>query len=152
VTLILMRHAKSAWGDPEQDDHDRPLNQRGQASAARLGNWLRARGHVPARILCSDAVRTRETCERLALPLEPELRQDLYLAEAETILRIVAAAADRPLLVIGHNPGIAEAAERAVSSPPSHPDFARYPTGATTVIAEDGRVLDFVVPRELGDG
>jgi phosphohistidine phosphatase len=38
--LILTRHAKSAWDDPLMADHDRPLNERGKAAAADLGQWL----------------------------------------------------------------------------------------------------------------
>lgn len=29
-TLILVRHAKSDWGNPGLDDFDRPLNERGK--------------------------------------------------------------------------------------------------------------------------
>jgi len=39
--LILMRHAKSDWGDPGLPDHDRPLNKRGRRAATALGHWLR---------------------------------------------------------------------------------------------------------------
>jgi phosphohistidine phosphatase len=64
--------------------------------------------------------------------------------------------------MIGHNPGIAEFAHRLVASDALHPEFHRYPTGATLVAefaisswAEAGfgmaAVLDFIVPRELAD-
>ena len=59
--LILTRHAKSDWDDPMLDDHDRPLNKRGQRSAAELGEWLHSRGYEPDEVLCSTALRTRET-------------------------------------------------------------------------------------------
>ena len=42
-----------------------------------------------------------------------------------------------------------------VQSPPAHPRFADYPTGATLVVDcadvawGQGRVVDFAVPREL---
>ncbi|TFL17992.1 histidine phosphatase family protein [Jannaschia formosa] len=147
--MILMRHAKSSWGDPMQGDHERPLNRRGREAAPRIGAWLRANGYTPARILCSTAVRTRETCAALGFDVEPEFRSDLYLAEPETILALARTPGPAPLLILGHNPGIAEAAARAVAQPPAHPDFETYPTCATTVIAEDGRVLAFVVPRDL---
>jgi len=45
--LILMRHAKSAWGDPSLGDHARPLNKRGQRAATALGYWLHAKDLVP---------------------------------------------------------------------------------------------------------
>ena len=64
------------------------------------------------------------------------------------------------VLMIGHNPGIAEFAARLVATPPAHPRFDDYPTGATLVadfeiadwadLAEHtGRAADFVIPREL---
>ncbi|PWJ10915.1 SixA phosphatase family protein [Jannaschia seohaensis] len=152
MILILMRHAKSSWGDPMQEDHERPLNKRGREAAPRMGAWLRAQGFTPARILCSDAVRTRQTCAALGFDVPPELRPDLYLAGPGTILTLARAATESPLLVIGHNPGIAEAAEAAVDAPPAHPDWDRYPTGATAVIdTQARRVLAFAVPRDMAE-
>ena len=67
LRLILMRHTKSSWDDPWQGDHARRLNGRGRRSAEALGNWLRAKGHLPDVALSSDAVRTQETFAGLAL-------------------------------------------------------------------------------------
>ena len=64
------------------------------------------------------------------------------------------------VMVVGHNPGIAEFAHRLVARAPLNPDFQRYPTGATLVadFAVDNweqidwgqaSVDDFIVPREL---
>ena len=64
--LILTRHAKSSWDDPLTPDHDRPLNDRGKAAAADLGQWLASRDYVPGEVLCSDAVRTRKTFSGIA--------------------------------------------------------------------------------------
>ncbi|MCH5374620.1 MAG: histidine phosphatase family protein, partial [Planctomycetes bacterium] len=36
-TLLILRHAKSSWGDPSLADHDRPLNARGKRDAPRMG-------------------------------------------------------------------------------------------------------------------
>jgi phosphohistidine phosphatase len=73
-TLILIRHAKSDWEHPALDDHDRPLNARGQRSAPRIGAWLAAQGLAPDAVLCSTARRTRETWQGIAtrLPGAPE--------------------------------------------------------------------------------
>ncbi len=166
VTLILMRHAKSSWEDPTLDDFDRPLNTRGRRAAEALGRWLRNRGHLPAGVLTSPARRTRETLERLRPFLPPELHQRdeprLYDAEAATMLEVLRSGPRlSPLLLLGHNPGIGELAEALVAAPTPHPDFLRYPTGATLVVrfpAADwaelepgtGDVADFVVPRDLG--
>ena len=155
MKLILLRHAKSDWSTPGQPDRDRPLNARGRAASARMGTWLRSRGHLPDRILCSDAARTRETLAGLGLPeAGTELRPDLYDASAETILAAAAAVEAEGgvacLLVVGHNPGMAQAARLACATAPAHADFARYPTGACTVVDGPlpGRCLDFATPRD----
>jgi len=160
--LILMRHAKSDWGDPMLPDHDRPLNKRGRRAATALGHWLRDNALQPDHVLCSSALRTQETCARLALPLEPDRQRALYLAEAPAMLRLLRAARGDTVLMIGHNPGIAEFAARLVATPPAHDRFDDYPTGATLVAAFEidtwrdlqpgtGHVQHFVIPRELTD-
>ena len=91
--LILTRHAKSAWDDPLTPDHDRPLNDRGNAAAADLGQWLASRGYVPEKVLCSDAVRTRQTWSGIApaLPAAPlfELKPALYHAGPDVMLAVL---------------------------------------------------------------
>ncbi|NJM81996.1 MAG: histidine phosphatase family protein [Tabrizicola sp.] len=162
--LILTRHAKSSWDDPLTPDHDRPLNDRGKAAAADLGQWLASRGYVPDEVLCSDALRTRKTFSGIApaLPGTPvlELKPALYHAGPDVMLAVLRHAAGETVMMIGHNPGIAELAARLVAHPPKNPEFARYPTGATLVAdfnveswaAVDfgmGVVDDFIVPREI---
>lgn len=161
--LVLMRHAKSDRGDPALPDHARPLNKRGRRSARALGDWLRAEALLPDEILCSSAARTQETCARLGLPLAPDLRERLYMAEPEAMLAEVQGAHGDTVLMIGHNPGIAEFAARLLATPPAHERFDDYPTGATLVAGFDipdwsalregtGRALRFVIPRELLPG
>jgi phosphohistidine phosphatase len=162
--LILTRHAKSSWDDPLTPDHDRPLNERGKAAAADLGQWLASRGYVPDLVLCSDALRTRKTFSGLApaLPGAPvlELKPALYHAGPDVMLAVLRGAGADTVMMIGHNPGIAEFAARLVARPPVNPEFSRYPTGATLVAdfgidswAElawgTGAVDDFIVPREI---
>ena len=151
MKIIFLRHAKSDWSEPDAADHDRPLNPRGRAAAAKMGGWLRSRGHLPDLVLCSSAARTRETLDGLGLPeARVEMRPDLYQADAKAILAAVEGAEAECVLVVGHNPGMAEAARLACDTPPTHPDFARHPTGACTVVAGPlpGRCLDFATPRD----
>jgi phosphohistidine phosphatase len=166
LTLILMRHAKSSWGDPEQDDFDRPLNRRGRKSAPAIAGWLAEKGYLPDIVLVSGAWRTVETWERMA-PLLPEtaIMQSapaLYLAEPKVILGVLQSQSAPTVMLIGHNPGIGSLASALASRPPAHPKFLQYPTAATTVFEFDapswpavtpgtGDVLDFVVPRDLLD-
>lgn len=163
--LILMRHAKSDWDDPALSDHDRPLNTRGRKAAHALGRWLREQGLIPDVALVSTATRTRETWDGLAAewsaPPEASLLPELYNADPEAMLALLRKAEAPVVLVLGHNPGLAELAHRLVAEAPDHPKFARYPTGATLVAEFDtdtwadirpglARALAFVVPRDLG--
>ncbi len=165
--LILTRHAKSSWDDPLTPDHDRPLNDRGKAAAADLGQWLASRGYVPGEVLCSDALRTRKTWSGLApaLPGTPilELKPALYHAGPDVMLAVLRHARADCVMMIGHNPGIAEFAARLVAHAPLNSEFARYPTGATLIVdfaiddwaaAEfgEGMTVDFTVPREIVAG
>ncbi|WP_010137520.1 SixA phosphatase family protein [Oceanicola sp. S124] len=158
--LILMRHAKSSWGDPQLPDHERPLNSRGRRAAHLLGDWLRAHAPLPDQALVSTSLRTRESWDGLGLGLLPELHEDLYHAEPPQLLDSLQRASGGVVLVLAHNPGIGLFAARLLREPPAHPRFADYPTGATLVAEFDiadwsalrpgtGRVVDFVVPREL---
>lgn len=162
--LILTRHAKSSWDDPAMADHDRPLNERGKAAAADLGVWLASRDYVPGEVLCSDALRTRKTWSGLApaLPGTPvlHLKPALYHAGPDVMLAVLRHAEADCVMMIGHNPGIAEFAARLVARAPANAEFGRYPTGATLVAdfaveswAEvgfgQGTVVDFIVPREV---
>ncbi|MEO5620218.1 MAG: histidine phosphatase family protein [Cypionkella sp.] len=162
--LILTRHAKSSWDDPLMPDHDRPLNERGKAAAADLGQWLASRGYVPEKVLCSDAARTRATWSGLApaLPGTPilELKPALYHAGPDVMLAVLQHAKADVVMMIGHNPGIADFAAKLVAQAPLNAEFGRYPTGATLVAdfaveswAEvefgKGVTVDFVIPREI---
>lgn len=165
LRLILIRHAKSSWGDPFQDDHARRLNDRGRAAAASIGRWLAQKGYVPDEVLCSDAARTVET---LALILKelPEIsrvshRPALYHASPDTMLDLLQRATGRCVAMIGHNPGIGGMACGIVAARPDHPRYVDYPTAATAIVDFDiaewsmlrpgtGRVVDFVTPADLG--
>ena len=164
LTLILMRHAKSSWTDPTQDDFDRSLNERGRQSAPAIAKWLAREGHLPEAVLVSSARRTVETWERMAphLPETATMESSpaLYLATADTMLNVLKAQTARSVMVVAHNPGIGEFAGLIAKVPPKHPDFRRYPTAATAVIEfkasswsdiawQSGRVVSFTVPKDL---
>jgi phosphohistidine phosphatase len=161
LTLILMRHAKSGWDDPAMDDIDRPLSERGRRQAPLMGQWLATRGHHPDVALVSTAARTRETWDLIA-PYLPdtrvEHRKNLYLAPRGALIRAPEGQKARSVLILAHNPGIAEAAHDLVRHRPDDGAFLRYPTAATSVIRFDapewneigrGELLDFTVPARL---
>ena len=159
-TLILTRHAKSAWNTNAPSDHARPLNARGRRSAEALGTWLQEQSRLPDQVLSSSALRTRETFELMQISAPAIFTERLYHATPQIILEVLQEAQSETLLLLGHNPGLMEFAHQIVKHPPSHSRFEDYPTGATLLVEFDisnwrdlqptsGKVLDFVVPREL---
>lgn len=159
--VILMRHAKSDWSAGMQD-HERPLNKRGKTSAHALGQWLQTRNYIPDQVLCSSAERTGQTLLGLGLAatIQVDFSRQLYLAEADMIYAALRDVEVECVLMIGHNPGIADLAHQLISDPPEHPRFLDYPTGATLVLDfanqrddevswHNGQLVDFIVPRDL---
>ncbi|MFV0246062.1 MAG: SixA phosphatase family protein [Qingshengfaniella sp.] len=165
--LILLRHAKAAWDDPTQADHDRPLNKRGRRACAAIGGWLADKGYVPNQVLCSSSARTTETWARLSgfLPDAPTATAlpALYLADVAVLSDTLRAATGQVVAMVGHNPGMAEFAHQLPASLPDHPALGRFPTLATMVVDFDlddwagivpgaGILRDFAVPRDFADG
>ena len=159
-TLILMRHAKSSWDDLTLPDHDRPLNDRGRASAQAMGDWLRAHGHLPDVAISSTSQRTGETFHGLDFDIPVHYTRALYHAGPEVMMDILRDQSAQTVLMLGHNPGIADFADRLVTHAPRHPRFADYPTCATCVIRFDtahwndigwraGQPIEFAIPREV---
>jgi phosphohistidine phosphatase len=80
-TLHLLRHAKSSWKDPGLDDHDRPLSKRGRETAGAIAAYLRRAKIAPDLVICSTAVRARQTLDPIAKAIKPPkviLERELY--------------------------------------------------------------------------
>lgn len=170
LRLLLLRHAKSSWTDPGLDDHDRPLNPRGQKSAPLIGRFMRDHKFNPDLVLCSPARRARETWKLASAELRsaPRLLMEdgLYdFGNGGRILDTVRAKADtaKSILVVGHNPSIERLAQRLIGKGEAKLRkriTEKYPTGALAVISfdakdwkdiEDGKgtLAAFVRPRDL---
>lgn len=114
-TLYIIRHAKSSWEDPDKDDFDRPLNDRGKRDAPRMGRRLKEKGITPDLMLTSPAKRAFSTARRIGKVLKyakDKIRSDkkLYLADEETTLSVVRDLKDKYdfVMVFGHNPGLTD--------------------------------------------
>jgi phosphohistidine phosphatase len=170
LRLILLRHAKSAWPEGVAD-HDRPLAPRGAEAAPLVGAHMAKTGLRPQRVLVSTARRTRETYALAAGPAslpEAAFEPRIYEARWTDLLALVAEqpAAASPLMLIGHNPGIATLASMLCDVAASDSAAmlrltSKVPTAALAVIdfptatfagisAESGRLVSFTTPKQLG--
>ena len=118
--LVLMRHAKA---EPLEDapggrDIDRGLVGKGRRQASRVADGLDRLGLVPDRILCSGAVRARQTLEGM-LPTfgdgpVVDYRRSLYDGGFQDMLDQIVRVPDgtRTLMVLAHEPTVSMAAQR----------------------------------------
>ncbi len=169
MRLMLLRHAKAEKAEGGMSDRQRRLTDRGRSDAAMIGAYLARHALEPGLAIVSPAQRTRETWEDVAAGLAAvpsvSYEEHLYNVGAQAILALVNAtpAAVRTLLVIGHNPGLYDAARLLIASGDVE---ARerlnegLPTAGLVVIdfaGEDwrklhpqgGRLERFVTPRSL---
>ena len=123
-SLLLLRHAKSAWPDGVAD-LERPLARRGERAAELVGRFLAAHGLVPDRVISSPARRAAETAERVLAALDGasggdppggdpatgalsvELDRRLYDGDALSAVLDGLAGSSR-LLAVGHEPDLVD--------------------------------------------
>ena len=107
--LIVMRHAKSSWKDPNLDDHERPLNKRGRRDAPMVADAIFERGWIPELILVSSSKRTLQTLGGMShrmgkIPFE--VRSGIYHATVIDLMGELEDMLDNgTTMIIGHNPG-----------------------------------------------
>lgn len=168
-TLTLLRHAKTARGDADTADRDRRLTEQGREDAPAMGRWIGLNTPPPDLVLCSTAMRALETWT-LAAPFiaakRVEMRDALYLVEADKLLDILRAVpdAEATVLIVGHNAGIEDLAHDLAGD--GNPDdigamAAKYATAGAAVLRFDterwaaidigeGQLVHFMTPRRLG--
>lgn len=164
-TLLLMRHAKSDYPDGVAD-HDRPLAPRGIREAALAGDWIRANAPAVDAVLCSTAVRTRQTLDRTGIDAPVEYVDRIYDATPGTLIVEINGVEPRfdrapdTVLVIGHEPamssvalGLADGANAEAAEQIS----LKFPTSSIAVLRTRGpwdelalggaELVTFHVPR-----
>jgi phosphohistidine phosphatase len=121
MKLHLLRHAKTNQVSPTGKDFDRELLPRGYEQIAELKLFLKENPIAPTTILCSSAIRTRQTLaemQELWPNADIQYLDDLYLAEKEEILKLICAQnSPDEILVVGHNEGLSELAMNLAHPP-----------------------------------
>jgi len=113
--VIIIRHAKSSWDEPEVSDFDRPLNERGKEDAPKMAKRLLERNVNVDAFITSSAKRARKTAAIFIkeFGLDKEniiLAPRLYLAGPEVFYETIAQAPATANIIalFAHNPGITE--------------------------------------------
>ena len=169
LTLSLLRHGKSSWSNARLKDIERPLSDRGEKTAPRMGAFMARHGIAPGLILCSPAVRTRQTLDLVLPHLKgtPSVvyEEALYLGSPRSLLKRIhkVAAKVRHTMIIGHNPGMhALALDLAGAGAPEDLEALaeKLPTAGLAVIVFNarswtkverggGRLELFMAPKRL---
>ena len=169
--IFLLRHAKSSWDDPSLEDIERPLNKRGRKAAKAMAAHFTEHGLAPQTVLCSTAIRTRQTLDLLkpVLGEAPVIYDDrIYEAMPQTLLARLKELPESSasVLVVGHNPGLERLAHSLAGDQGEPKSLARmtakYPTGSLAVLTaevaawtelkpETCRLESFICPVDLDD-
>ena len=157
---MLLRHAKSDWGDQSLRDFDRPLADRGKRDAPRIGKAIKKRGWTADLIISSPAVRARQTIEDVATSagLAPSIQfeDSMYGASAGELMKLIRRLPDSSdsVLLVGHNPTFEQVLARLTGAAEHMPTTALARIEFQVEHWEDvddgqGKLSGFVTPKEL---
>ena len=109
-SILLFRHGKSNWKAQYEDDHERPLSNRGVKAAKLMGKYAFQIKQVPEKIISSTALRAKATAE-LALKFgnwnsDISLDSNIYHCSIETLKTIIAKQNQNInyICLVGHQP------------------------------------------------
>lgn len=135
-TLIVLRHAK-AESPLGVADIERPLSSRGRRDAGVAGELLRGRDLVADLVLCSPAVRTRQTLAEMASAAPVSYEPTIYDNDPDLLLDLLREQSGGTVLLIGHNPSL----HQLVADLAEEPEKG-FPTAAIAAIDLDGAWSD----------
>lgn len=117
-TLFLVRHGKSSWDNVTLSDRERPLAERGRRDAEKMSARLARRGVKLDLILSSPATRALATAQVFSRRLRGKHRgilvdERLYANQTEMLLNLLQELNGKlkRVMLVGHNPELAELAE-----------------------------------------
>ena len=149
--LIILRHANSSKDDPNQADHDRPLDETGLRDSPRVAREILNRGWNPDYISVSSSLRTVQTLESLGTEFSEtpkSIEQRLYLPSLETLLSVVASIPENTTqMIISHNPGCEILLEKLSG------ELRVMTTASAALMMERNgrwRLINLISPKNLG--
>lgn len=122
-TILLIRHAKSSWGDLTLDDFERPLNDRGKEDAPKMAKRLFKKKIPIDSFISSPAKRAKKTAEIFSEQYgnkksEIIFKPSLYEAGVQAFYDVIASAprGSDSIAIFSHNPGITDFANRLTAT------------------------------------
>jgi phosphohistidine phosphatase len=113
--LLLIRHAKSDWGNAGLRDFDRPLNKRGRNNAPEMAARMVKQDIFPEHIISSPALRAITTAGFFAqawkIPIkEIQLEPSIYEAGIKSLMVVINNLPNQfnRVALFGHNPGLTD--------------------------------------------
>jgi len=113
--LILVRHAKSDWGNPGLDDFDRPLNERGKKDAPVMAKRLKDKKVKLDAVIASPAKRAAKTAKIFAEEMDVNkddfiLKDELYMAGEDSFFKVIENINNKfsSVAIFSHNNGITD--------------------------------------------
>lgn len=160
--LMLLRHAKSDWKEPELPDIERPISDKGKKSACKISNWLIQNNVLPDLVWVSPAKRAQQTLKRLNLPKEipVETQELLYLANTDQLKDLLSKIPEKfgRVMFIGHNPGFEKLMRQLMATDdPNKPELFPTATLAHFILPNqwhdlstgDAKLINFVRPKDI---
>ncbi|GAA2098832.1 histidine phosphatase family protein [Microlunatus panaciterrae] len=146
-TIMLLRHAKSAWG-LDVDDHERPLSGRGRRDSLAVGAFLADHDIRPDLVVCSTATRAQQTWRRAvkggAPTCEVSYDDSIYEAWVPELMAVLRGLSEQvsTVLLVGHAPGIPDLVDK-IGNRDGRPDLWRalddkFPTSGLATLRYDG--------------
>jgi phosphohistidine phosphatase len=147
--LLVLRHAQTEEIRPASRDTDRRLTEEGERHAHQAGQYIRKLGIPVDAVLCSSAVRARQTLDLLSLDQlaadRVEVADRFYNAGTDTLVEAVRQLPDdcKVALLVGHAPGAPGLVHELTDPNKSSPEAvaaieSRFPAAALARLEFDG--------------
>ena len=159
--IYVLRHAKSSWDNSNLSDFERPLSKRGIRDANKLSIFLKNMDLMIDIVLCSTAVRAKDTFDLTAYGFNFEIGKanytdKLYFGDVSSIIMNLKELDEslKNILIVGHNPTLHYLVELLTNKP-----IIRFTTCNLAIISHDGewislnsqqcRLRSLIKPKEL---
>ena len=159
--IYVLRHAKSSWDNSNLSDFERPLADRGINDAKKMSKFLKDMDLKIDKVLCSNALRAKETFDLTADGFNFEIDKatytdKLYFGDTTNIIKDLKELDEslKNILIVGHNPTLHYLVELLTNKP-----IIRFTTCNLAIISHDGewislssqqcRLRSLIKPKEL---